>query len=113
MAGRTVYDSRDVPNAFDLVNLTFTPPTDIEDIQTVRWTVQPIDSGMFGPQSTSTVFYIPNVVSGEIDSTHAWIDIQDGSIVGDLNYPSVMLDTSLDSGNTQANNGASNYLAVG
>jgi hypothetical protein len=59
------------------------------------------------------VFYIPNVVSGEIDSTHAWIDIQDGSIVGDLNYPSVMLDTSLDSGNTQANNGASNYLAVG
>ena len=113
MAGRTVYDSRVSTNAFDLTNLTFTPPNDIQNLQTVRWTVQPIDSGMIGPQSTSTVFYIPSVVAGEIDSTHAWIDIQDGSIIDDLNYPSLTVDTAIDSGNTQANNGASGYLAVG
>tara|TARA_B110000467_G_scaffold7684_1_gene6746 strand:- start:4829 stop:13990 length:9162 start_codon:yes stop_codon:yes gene_type:complete len=113
MAGRTVYDSRDAPSAFDLTNLTFTPPTDIEDIQTVRWTVQPIDSGMIGPQSSSTLFYIPSVVSGEVDSTHAWIDLQDGSIIESLNYPSLMADTAIDSGNTQSNNGAGGYLYVG
>ena len=112
MAGRTVYDSRDTPSAFDLNNLEFTPPSDI-DVQTVRWTVQPIDSGMIGPQSTSTIFYIPSVVSGELDSTHAWIDVQDGSIIDDLNYPSVTLDTTIDQGNALANNGASGYLSVG
>ena len=112
MAGRTVYDSRDTPSAFDLNTLEFTPPSDI-DVQTVRWTVQPIDSGMIGPQSASTVFYIPSVVSGELDSTRAWIDVQDGSIIDDLNYPSVTLDTTIDQGNALANNGASGYLSVG
>ena len=61
MAGRTVYDSRVTSSAFDLTALEFTPPSDI-DVQTVRWTVQPIDSGMIGPQSGSTVFYIKDVV---------------------------------------------------
>ena len=113
MAGRTVYDSRVNPSAFDLTNLTFTPPTEIQNLQTVRWTVQPIDTGMIGPQSNSTIFYIPSVMSGEVDANHAWIDLQDGSLVADLDYPSLTLDTALDSGNTQANNGASGYLAVG
>lgn len=113
MAGRMVYDSRDITSAFDLTNLAFTPPTDIVGIQTVRWTVQPIDSGMIGPQSASTVFYIPSVISGETDSTNAWIDLRDGSIVEELNYPTLTQDTTIDSGNAQANNGASGYLSVG
>jgi hypothetical protein len=112
MAGRTVYDSRVTSSAFDLTALEFTPPSDI-DVQTVRWTVQPIDSGMIGPQSASTLFYIPDVVSGEVDSTHAWLSVQDGNMVADLNYPSVTLDTSIDQGNSQANNGADAYLSVG
>lgn len=112
MAGRTVYDSRVTASAFDLNALEFTPPSDI-DVQTVRWTVQPIDSGMIGPQSASTLFYIPDVVSGEVDSTHAWLSVQDGGMVADLNYPSVTLDTSIDQGNSQANNGANAYLSVG
>ena len=112
MAGRTVYDSRVTSSAFDLNALEFTPPSDI-DVQTVRWTVQPIDSGMIGPQSVSTVFYIPDVVSGEVDSTHAWLSVQDGNMVADLNYPSVTIDTSIDQGNSQANNGANAYLSVG
>jgi hypothetical protein len=112
MAGRTVYDSRVTSSSFDLTNLEFTPPVDI-DVQTVRWTVQPIDSGMIGPQSASTIFYIPNVVSGEVDSTHAWIDLQDGNMIEDANYPTITLDTYIDGGNTLANNGGGNYLAVG
>ncbi len=50
---------------------------------------------------------------GEVDSTHAWLSVQDGNMVADLNYPSVTLDTSIDQGNAQANNGADAYLSVG
>ena len=113
MAGRYTFDSRDLPALFDLTNLTFSPNSPVDYSQTVRWTVQPIQSGMIGPQSNSTLFHIPDAESSEIDSTHAWVSLQEGSIVEDQNFPLITQDTTLDQGNAFANNGGASYLAVG
>jgi len=113
MAGRITYDSRVDATLFDLLNLSFTPSVSLTQAQTIRWTVQPIQSGMIGPQSVSTLFHIPNTDSGEIDSTHAWVSLQEGSIVESQSYPLITQDTALDGGDIYGNNGASGYLAVG
>ena len=114
MAGRTTYDSRTDSTLFDLPNLTFTPTTlPNVALNTIRWTVQPVQSGMIGPQSASTVFYIPNTDSGEVDSTHAWVSLQEGSILESQSYPQITEDTYLDGGNTLTAYGSSDYLAVG
>ena len=60
MAGRYTFDSRDLPTLFDLTNLTFLPNSPVDYSQTVRWTVQPIQSGMIGPQSNSTLYHVPD-----------------------------------------------------
>ena len=113
MAGRYTYDSRVDSSLFDLPNLTFTPSSSLTHAQTIRWTVQPIQSGMIGPQSVSTFFHLPDADSGEIDSTHAWVSLQEGSIVEGQFYPMITQDTTLDGGNLYGNNGAASYLAVG
>ena len=99
MEGLTTYDSRTQPQLFDLTNLTFTPGTDISHTREVRWMVQPIVDGMLGPRSTSTVFHIPEEKSGEVDSTTAWVSLQEGAYVEPLGYPVITEDTYLDSGN--------------
>ena len=113
MAGRYTYDSRVDSSMFDLVNLSFTPSNMLTHAQTIRWTVQPIESGMIGQQSVSTFFHIPNTDSEEVDSTHAWVSLQEGTIVEDQNYPLITKDTTLDQGNSYANSGSSSYLSVG
>ena len=113
MAGRYTYDSRVDSTLFDLPNLTFTPSSSLNHAQTIRWTVQPIQLGMIGPQSNSTVFHIPDTDSAEIDSTHAWVSLQEGSIVESQYYPLITQDTFLDGGNLLAQQGNSAYLAVG
>ena len=87
--GLFTYDSRTTPSAFDTTNLTFTPSSDLTFAQEIRWMVQPINNGMLGPRSSSTSFYLPNDVGQEINSTHANLSIQEGSIVASLSYPSV------------------------
>ena len=64
--------------------------------QTIRWTVQAVQAGMIGPQSVSTIFHIPDTDSGEIDSAHAWVSLQEGTIVESQNYPLITQDTFLD-----------------
>lgn len=113
MAGRYTYDSRIDSTLFDLPNLTFTPTASLNHAQTIRWTVQPIQSGMIGPQSVSTFFHLPNPDSGEIDSTHAWVSLQEGSIIEAQSYPMISQDTTLDEGNPFGNNGAASFIAVG
>ena len=113
MAGLYTYDSRTVPAAFDTTNLTFTPPQDLTFAQEIRWMVQPMNSGMLGPRSASTVFYLPNDVGEEINSTHATLSIQEGSIIPSTAYPSVSADTYLDTGNPSTNRGSSSSLFVG
>ncbi|MCS5532792.1 MAG: DNRLRE domain-containing protein [Candidatus Poseidoniaceae archaeon] len=99
MEGLTTYDSRTQPQLFDLTNLTFTPGIDITHTREVRWMVQPVVDGMLGPRSTSTAFHIPEEKSGEVDSTTAWISLQEGAYVEPLGYPALSEDTYLDSGN--------------
>ena len=113
MAGRYTFDSRVDSSMFDLTNQTFQPTSPIDYSQTVRWTVQPIQSGMIGPQSNSTIFHIPDTDAGEIDSTHAWISLQEGAMVESESYPRITQDTTLDEGNSLGNNGGSSYLSVG
>ena len=72
MAGRYTFDSRVQSSSFDLTNLTFMPPNDVDYSDIIRWTVQPIFAGMIGSQSNSTIFYIPSPDAGELNSTHAW-----------------------------------------
>ena len=90
MAGLYTYDSRTTPAAFDITNLTFTPPQDLTFAQEIRWMVQPMNNGMLGPRSTSTIFYLPNDVGEEINSTHATLSIQEGSIIPSTAYPTVV-----------------------
>ena len=113
MAGLYTYDSRTTPAAFDTTNLTFTPPQDLTFAQEIRWMVQPMNNGMLGPRSTSTIFYLPNDVGEEINSTHATLSIQEGSIIPSTAYPTVTSDTYLDTGNIYANRGSSSSLFVG
>ena len=113
MEGLTTYDSRTQPQLFDLTNLTFTPGTDISHTREVRWMVQPIVDGMFGPRSTSTVFHIPEEKSGEIDSTTAWVSLQEGAYVEPLGYPVITEDTYLDSGNRFNSFGNAAVMYVG
>ena len=113
MAGLYTYDSRVVPGAFDIANRTFTPPQDLNFAQEIRWMVQPMNNGMLGPRSASTLFYLPNDVGEEINGTHATLSVQEGSIVPSMGYPSTTADTYLDTGNIYANTGSSSSLYVG
>ena len=113
MAGLFTYDSRDSPTAFDLTNLQFTPPSDLTFAQEIRWMVQPINNGMLGPRSSSTIFYLPNDLGQELDANRANLSIQEGAFVPSLAYPSVTDDTYLDSGSIYADRGSSSSLYVG
>ncbi len=113
MEGLTAYDSRSQPQLFDLTNLTFTPGTDITHTREVRWMVQPVVDKMLGPRSTSSVFHIPEEMSGEVDSTTAWISLQEGAYVEPLSYPALTEDTYLDSGNRFASFGNTTTVNVG
>lgn len=113
MAGLYTYDSRTTPSSFDMTNLTFTPSSDLTFAQEIRWMVQPINNGMLGPRSASTIFYLPNDVGQEINSTYANLSIQEGSIVSSLSYPSVSQDTYLDTGTIYTDRGSSSSLYVG
>ncbi len=113
MAGRYTFDSRVQSSSFDLTNLTFMPPNDVDYSDIIRWTVQPIFAGMIGSQSNSTTFYIPSPDAGELNSTHAWASFQEGTIIDSVGYPTVTSDTYIDQGSIYSNNGASTFLAVG
>ena len=113
MEGLYTYDSRVDTTSFDLANLRFTPPSDLDFTQEIRWMVQPVNNGMLGPRSTPTNFYIPAEVGEELNSTDATLMVQEGSIVPAVSYPTVMNDTYLDSGNQLANKGSDSILSVG
>ena len=113
MSGLETYDSLIETSSFDLTNLTFTPPNDLDFTQEIRLMVQPLNNGMLGPRSSSTNFFIPEELGSEINSTDATLSIQEGAYVSDLAYPAVMQDTYLDSGNTLSNKGSDTILSVG
>ena len=113
MAGLYTYDSRTNGSAFDITNMTFTPPAPLVYSREIRWMVQAVNDGMLGPRSNSTHFHLPSTVATEINSTDATLSVQEGAIVPVLNYPTSTQDTFLDSGNTQSNEGNGYSLYVG
>ena len=113
MAGLYVYDSRVNASMFDLANRTFTPDSDFDFSQEIRWMVQPINNGMLGPRGNSTLFFLPEDIGEEVSSTHATVFIQEHNALPNNQYPSVSSDTYIDSGSTVANQGNNNQLYVG
>ena len=114
MKGFSVYDSRTNSSQFDLANLSFTLADPLQTDTTVRWFVQPVNQGMLGPKSASTIFAIPRSVGDTIDSTSAYINMSEGSAVPDANYPSGFItDTYLDSGNANGKFATSSSLWLG
>ena len=113
MAGLRTFDSQDDPQLFDITNLTFTPPYELNYTQEIRWMVQPVNNGMLGPRSTSTNFYLPNDLGEEVDANHANLSVQEGAFVPALAYPSVTQDTYLDSGNVYTSRGSASSVYVG
>ena len=112
MAGFETYDSRLMPQNFDIINYQFTPPTDIDFDNKISWRVQPIFNDVLGKYSNKTHYYIPQDVSLELSQNTAQLSIQDGSIVSEINYPQVTRDTFLDEG--APNQGTdSNGLSIG
>jgi len=96
MEGQMVFDSRDNPSYFDMTNLKFFPPTDLDFSNQIQWSVQGIENGMIGATSNKTTYWLPEAISQEYSSTDAWVDLQEGSIVEELNFPLITSDTYLD-----------------
>ncbi len=96
--GFTIHDSR-YDQGFDVANMEWTPTSDMEIDEVHRWFVQPISDDMLGARSSTRTFIIPNEISGTINSTHAWINLKQGSAsstTGDYNiYSSAGLDECL------------------
>ena len=57
MQGFSMFDSRTNSSLFDLANLSFTLDSSLQPDSAVRWFVQPVNQGMLGPKSASTVFF--------------------------------------------------------
>jgi len=113
MAGQIVYDSRLNPTYFDLVNLEFYPPVNLDFSNHIQWSVQGIENGMIGFTSNKTSYWLPNEISEEIDSTDALVELQDGSILSELSYPLITSDTYLDEGDpTNSKNGQGLYVGT-
>ncbi|HII57763.1 MAG TPA: DNRLRE domain-containing protein, partial [Candidatus Poseidoniaceae archaeon] len=104
MAGQLMFDSRDNPEYFDLINNIFTPPVDISHANMIEWYVQPLESDMIGIPSNISSYYIPNSVGQELSSTDASLTIQDGSILEELNLPELTSNIYLDEGNPNSPN---------
>ncbi|MEC7178665.1 MAG: DNRLRE domain-containing protein, partial [Candidatus Thermoplasmatota archaeon] len=112
MAGFETYDSRSMPQNFDIINNQFTPPSDIDFDNKISWRVQPIFSDMLGQYSNKTHYYIPQDIGSELSQNTAQLLVQDGSIVNEINYPQVTRDIFLDEGApNQVTN--SNGLSIG
>ena len=113
MAGQIVYDSRIDPAYFDLANLVFSPPVEIDFSNHIQWSVQGIDNGMIGYTSNKTSYWLPNEIGEELDSTDAIVELQDGSIVTELSYPVITSDTYLDEDDpTNSKNGQGLYVGT-
>ena len=113
MEGQIVFDSRDNPSYFDIVNMEFYAPYDLDFSNRIQWSVQGIENGMIGYTSNKTSYWLPNDISEEMSSTDARVEIQDGSIVEELGYPVLTSDTYLDQGDANsAKNGQGLYVGV-
>ena len=111
--GWTMYDSRDSSAGWDIANLTWTSPSSLSDGNSYEWFVQPITDDIMGARGTDTIFHIPAKTGSSINSTDANITLQEGLIVGALDYPAIFMDTYVDSGATNSAFESDSELVVG
>ena len=114
MQGFSMFDSRTNTSLFDIANLSFTLDSSLQPDSAVRWFVQPVNQGMLGPKSASTVFFVPRVIGDTLDSTSAYINLTEGSAVPEIDYPSGLFsDTFVDSGNSNGKFSTSTSMWLG
>ena len=58
-------------------------------------------------------FHIPSLTGGELNSTDAWFEMQEGTIVTGLNYPVIFKDTTINSITPTTVNGSNELLQIG
>ena len=111
--GWTIHDSRVSLSGFDIASLSWTPPSDQNAGETYRWFVQPIVDDIYGPRSSPLHYHLPAEMSGELNSTDAWLNVVEGAMVTDIAYPNVMTDTWLDQGAQSVNYGGADKFTIG
>ena len=99
MEGELIFDSRLEPHLFDLATSSFIPDQDIDFNTEITWTVQPIESGVYGKRSNFSTYLIPVQMGQELSPNSASLTIQDGSMYPQSNYPAATTDIYLDEGN--------------
>ncbi len=113
MEGQIVFDSRLNPSFFDVVNMEFYAPYDLDFSNHIQWSVQGIENGMIGYSSNKTSYWLPTNISDEISTTDAWVEFQEGAIVEELSFPAITSDTYLDEDDpTGIKNGQGLYVGV-
>lgn len=111
--GWSVYDTRDSMSGFDVANLSWTPSVAQTSGKTQRWFVQPIIGDVLGPRSTDYHYYLPTEMSGEINSTDAWLNVAEGALIPDISYAHVIEDTWINSAAQSVNYGSDVNLSMG
>ncbi|MDG1551255.1 MAG: DNRLRE domain-containing protein, partial [Candidatus Poseidoniaceae archaeon] len=96
MAGQIIFDSRDTPSNFDVANMKFYAPYDLDFSNHIQWSVQGIENGTIGYSSNKTSYWLPNEIGQEVSTTDATVELQQGAIVEELSFPSITSDTYLD-----------------
>ncbi|MDP7000739.1 MAG: DNRLRE domain-containing protein [Candidatus Poseidoniaceae archaeon] len=111
--GWTIHDTRESTTGFNIGALSWTSTSVQEAGRTYRWFVQPIIDDIYGPRSASLHYHLPAVMSGELNSTDAWLNVVEGSMVNDIAYPEVMSDTWINEGGQNLNYGNAANFTVG
>ena len=111
--GWTIHDTRVSLSGFDIASLSWTPPSDQNAGKTYRWFVQPIIDDIYGPRSSPLHYHLPAAMSGELNSTDAWLNVVEGAMVTDIAYPNVMTDTWLNQGAQTINYGGADKFTIG
>ena len=83
-----MYDSRLIPQNFDIINYQFIPPTDIDFDSKISWQSNLFLMTQLGNTAIKHITTSQDV-SLELSQNTAQLSIQDGSIVSEINYPQV------------------------
>ena len=115
-SGWTMYDSRELATGWgedSTGNYSLVPPTSLTVGSSFRWFVQPISDDILGAMGSSSIFHIPAATGATINSTDANLSLQEGQLVEALAYPSIFLDTNIDSGSSMTSYERNSRLIAG
>lgn len=113
LAGATVYDSRENATGFDLVNLTWTPPTNLTAAAATGWQIQMVVQDILSPRSDLWQVNVPNSIGEQIDNTTGRVWLQQGAAVVSSDAPAAFLDATIRQATPTTNAGTSTVLSAG